>query len=137
MISSLKELRPSEHLQDGDASIQASGIASNGLADAASTQVVWQSAGMPAHRSSAGREEGRPKASRLLDFAGSFRPLAFRACPDHIPEYANAHRPNRLFSRREAQSTSTELVEVGDLSCRKIKPDRAGIHLFSTRGDGQ
>jgi hypothetical protein len=28
----------------------------------------------------------------------------------------------------------TQLVEVGDLSCRNIKPDRAGIRLFSHPG---
>jgi hypothetical protein len=58
------------------------------------------------------------------------RPLALWDCPDHIPEYANAHQPNRFFSCCEAQGTSTELVEVGDLSCRTIKPDSAGISLF-------
>ena len=50
--------------------------------------------------------------------------------PDHITGYANAPGPNRLFSCREAEGTSTELVEVGDLSCWKTKPDRAVVGLF-------
>jgi hypothetical protein len=35
------------------------------------------------------------------------------------------------------RAPSTELVEVGDLSCRKIKPDRAGIGLFYHYGGSQ
>ena len=31
----------------------------------------------------------------------------------------------------------SEIVEVGDLSCRQIKPGGAVIDLFSHRGDGQ
>ena len=58
------------------------------------------------------------------------RPLALWDCPDHIPGHANAGQPIRLFSCRQAQGTSTELVEVGDLSCRKINPDKPGIGLF-------
>jgi hypothetical protein len=65
------------------------------------------------------------------------RPLALWDCPDHTPEYANPHQPNRFFSCREAQGTPTELAEVGDLSCRTIKPDSAGISLFWHRGGGQ
>ena len=52
-----------------------------------------------------------------------------------VREYA--HRANRLFSRREAQGASAELVEVGDLSCRKTKPGRAVVDLFSDHDDGQ
>jgi two-component sensor histidine kinase len=37
---------------------------------------------------------------------------------------------NGIGRRREAQGTSAELVEVGDLSCRKTKPDRAIVGLF-------
>jgi hypothetical protein len=37
---------------------------------------------------------------------------------------------NRLFSRREAQGASTEVVEMGDLSRREIKPDSAVVGLF-------
>jgi hypothetical protein len=58
------------------------------------------------------------------------RPVALWDCPDHISEYANAGQPIRLFGCRQAQGTSTELVEVGDLSCRKINPDKAGVSLF-------
>jgi hypothetical protein len=63
--------------------------------------------------------------------------LALWACSNHVSGYVHANRPHRLFSCRQAQGTSTRLVEVGDLSCRKIKPDRAGINLFSHHGRGQ
>jgi hypothetical protein len=46
-------------------------------------------------------------------------------CPDHIPEHANPGQPIRLFGCREAQGTSAELVEVGDLSCHPI--DQASV----------
>jgi hypothetical protein len=36
---------------------------------------------------------------------------------------------------REAQSTSTKVLEVGDLSRRKSKPDRAVVALLSDHGD--
>jgi hypothetical protein len=44
---------------------------------------------------------------------------------------------NRLFRRREAQGAPSEVVEVGDLSRREIKPDKAVDGLFSDHGDGQ
>jgi hypothetical protein len=35
------------------------------------------------------------------------------------------------------QGTASELLEVGDLSCREIKPGKAIIGLFSHHGDRQ
>jgi hypothetical protein len=35
------------------------------------------------------------------------------------------------------RGTASELLEVGDLSCREIKPDKAIIGLFSHHGDRQ
>jgi hypothetical protein len=45
--------------------------------------------------------------------------------------------PNRLFSCRKAQGISSEIVEVGDLSRRKNKFDKAVVGLFSNHDDGQ
>jgi hypothetical protein len=61
--------------------------------------------------------------------------LAITSRHAYIVGHDDAHRTNRLFSRREAQGT--KLVEVGDLSCRKTKPGRAVVDLFSDHDDGQ
>ena len=61
---------------------------------------------------------------------GRLKALAIWHCPDHITGYANAPGPNRLFSCREAQGTSAELLEVGDLSRRENKSDKAVIGLI-------
>jgi hypothetical protein len=63
--------------------------------------------------------------------------LAVTSSHVYIPRYDDAPRSNRLFSRREAQGAATEVVEVGDLSRRKIKPDRAVIGVFREHGNGQ
>ena len=56
-----------------------------------------------------------------------------------LPRICHAHDPqrNRLFSRREAQGAPSEVLEVGDLSCRENEPDRALVGLFSDHDDGQ
>ena len=52
-------------------------------------------------------------------------------------KYDNVFRPNRLFSCRKAQGTSSEIMEVGDLSRRENKFDKAVVGLFSNHDDGQ
>jgi hypothetical protein len=59
------------------------------------------------------------------------------SCHAYVPECDNVPRPNRLFSCRKAQGTSSEIVEVGDLSRRKNKFDKAVVGLFSNHDDGQ
>jgi hypothetical protein len=54
-----------------------------------------------------------------------------RICIEYDPQR------NRLFSRREAQGAPSEVVEVGDLSRRENKLDRALVGLFSDHDDGQ
>ena len=55
----------------------------------------------------------------------------------YVSAYDSAPRPNGLFSCREAQGTCTQLVEVGDLSSRTSKPNRAIIVLFPDYGGGR
>jgi len=46
-------------------------------------------------------------------------------------------RPHRLFGRGEESGTPAEVVEMGDLPCRQIKPDTAVDIELSHHGGGQ
>lgn len=63
--------------------------------------------------------------------------LAVASCQAYVPRHDAAPRPNRLFICRQAPGATSEVVEVGDLSRRKDKPDRAVSGVFRDHDDGQ
>jgi hypothetical protein len=89
------------------------------------------------HRRGRGWRVSGPSAMRGRVGNRPLDGLAITSSHAYVPGHDDVHRSKRLFSCREAQSTSPEIVEVGDLSCRKTKPDRAVVGLFSHNGGGQ
>ncbi len=57
--------------------------------------------------------------------------------PARARRYGQLHFDRTEFSCREEQGTASEFLEVGDLSCREIKPNKAIISIFSHHGDRQ
>ena len=63
--------------------------------------------------------------------------LAVTSACAYILGYDAARRPNGLFSCRKAQGATSEVVEVGDLSCRKRKRGRAVRDIFLDDDGGE